>query len=119
MHFWADPNPTPSSPPGYFDLLYDYASCFELYREFFAGLARVAGNTPNIRDGGSEFDLSSPDVRYGRKLVASFELGTDLSDEPWIVIPYSSVQIPGSTVQISATVIGGSTIAGTFTAPAT
>jgi hypothetical protein len=116
-HFWGDPQSAPGNPPSVADQLYDFATCYELERQFLGALVRYGGGIPNVQLGRAEFRQPTDDVRFGRLLVLPFAVGTSVADGPYTFIPFSSVQIPGSTVQVSATVTLNSTAAGTFLAP--
>lgn len=89
----SDPNEDP---------LHDYDAALELEREFFYALKNTAGNTPNLKWTNGDWAPSGT-VHNGQLLIVPFEVGTPMTEEPYIVVPYATTENPNG-LSISATV---------------
>jgi hypothetical protein len=66
--------------------LYSFSTAVELARELMGALVRVLGGVPNIQIDGAEFDQPRDVVRFGRLYVLNFAIGTNVTDEPWVLV---------------------------------
>lgn len=113
-HLWGDPDPASTNP------LYDFNTTIELFREFVGACYRVLGGAPQLEHGESRWVQDTNDRRFGRLLVHSLAFACDISDEPYLLLPYSTTG--GSGVQAFVTVEtvftdGTSTAVGPIVAP--
>lgn len=118
---WGDENPSPASPPiENPDVWYSFSSALELERELLIAVAHNTGGTAGVRLSGYRWEQTSDLNRLGRLLVVSFAIETQVSQEPYLVLPYATQSTSG--VQISATLEelfpdGTTSIAGTIVTP--
>lgn len=113
-HIWGDVDPSAANP------LYDFNTTIELYRELVGAFWRQLGGAPSIEHGESRWSQPTDDRRLGRLLVAPIAFFADLTDEPYVLLPYSTTTSPG--VQAHIDVIenfpdGSSTDSGTIIVP--
>lgn len=114
VHLWGDPDPTGQNP------LWDFSTTTELYREFVIAWAQNLGNIPNVNIGEGVWRQPTDDKRLGRLLVVPVAWAADISQEPWIVLPYATSTTDG--VQVDTTVEmsfpdGSTSVAGVIVAP--
>jgi hypothetical protein len=96
-HIWGDPDPAGANP------LYDFNTAFELYRELVGAFYRNLGGAPSIIAGGARWEQPTDDRRLGRLLIAEIGFYNDLTDEPYVLLPYSTATSPG--VQVVETLV--------------
>jgi hypothetical protein len=113
-HLWGDPD------PAFTNVALDFNSSLELFRELYGALYNRLGGPPNLSPVSAQWEQPTNDVRMGRLLVATFEVGVSLADEPWTTLPYSTASQSG--VQVHATVVtlfpdGQSSSTGVIIAP--
>lgn len=114
-HFWGDDGPEGSNST------YAHDAALELEREFLGGLALYGGNTPNLKISNGHWVNAGEASRSGRLYVLPFEVGTPVTFEPDIALPFA--QTPGGNgIVVSATVRtqfsdGTTVVNGTFTVP--
>jgi hypothetical protein len=116
---WGDPSPSMSSPPTEQDAWYSFNSALELERELLIALAHIGGTSLIGLEGG-RWEQPSDQQQLGRLLITSFTIETQLSQEPYTILPYATQSTSG--VQIAATMEevwpdGTSTIAGVIVTP--
>lgn len=122
-HLWGDPSPTQGQPdPTEADLWYSYNTTLELERELIVALAQNLGGTAALASDlmSSRWEQLTDMQRLGRELVLSFAFETQVSEEPYVILPYATQSTSG--VQVSATVEmvfadGSSSVAGVIVAP--
>ena len=93
----------------------------ELYRELLGALYRNV-TAPALELGTARWEQPTNDRRDGRLLIVPVAFAADITDEPFTFLPFSSVGVPGSSVQIDVDMVlistdgQGSTDQGTFVA---
>jgi hypothetical protein len=113
---WGDQPPASTES----DLWVSYNTSVEIERELLIALAHNLGGPAAIRLYGARWEQPTDMNRRGRVLVVEFGFETPVTQEPYIVLPYSTVG--GSGVQIHATIEavfpdGQSSVAGIIIAP--
>ena len=112
---WGDDLPRPQTEA---DTLYSFNSAIELERELIVALSHNLGGPAALRLHGAQWDQPTDMNRRGRLLILSFAFETPVTQEPYIVLPYSTT----AGVQIHATMEtvfpdGQSSIAGVIIVP--
>lgn len=92
-HLWGDESPSPSTPPTEQDLWYSFNSAIELERELFGALMRNAGNNPALRFRESRWSQPTNMQRLGRLLVLPFSFETPVTDEPWVTVAPTTINV--------------------------
>jgi hypothetical protein len=113
-HLWGDVDTTSSNT------LYDYNTTLELYRELVGAFWRQLGGAPSIEHGEARWSQPTNERRYGRLLIAPIAFYAELTDEPYILLPYSTATSPGVQVHVTLQDTwpdGSSTVVGPIVGP--
>jgi hypothetical protein len=113
-HLWGDPDLTSANG------LQDFNACIELEAELLTALYDQCGGTPNVRHGVARFEQPTDDARMGRVMVLPFEIGTNVTDLPYTILPYATDSASGVTVLTEMSTVfadGTSSVAGVIVAP--
>jgi hypothetical protein len=94
-HIWGDVDPSGANP------LYDFNTTLELYRELVGAFWRQLGGAPSLEHGESRWVQPTDDRRLGRMLVAPIAFFADLTDEPYVLLPYSTATSPGVQAHVT------------------
>lgn len=114
---WGNDKPSTSTET---DTWVSFNTAIEIEREFLVAVVHNVGGPAAVEMRGSKWDQPTDMNRRGRLLVVSLALETIVSQEPYIVLPFSTASTSG--VQIDATISmlwpdGTSTVAGVIIAP--
>ena len=115
-HIWGDPDPAGIDPN------YGFNSARELCRQFIGALVRNAGGTSrgSWEPLSGRWEQPTDDLRSGRLYVFTFRVYTAVTNEPYIVLPFSTATASGVQIHATEEMVfpdGSSTIAGVIIGP--
>jgi hypothetical protein len=96
-HLWGDSDVTAINS------LVDFNTTIELYRELLGAMVRVQGGIPNVSIGEARWDQPTDDRRAGRLLVVPIGFYADITDEPYVVVPWATQSTSGLQASITVT----------------
>ena len=101
-HLWGDPDPSSQNS------LFDFDTTIELYRELLGSMVRVQGGIPNVSIEQARWDQPTEDRRLGRLLIVPIGFYADISDEPYVVVPWATQSTSGLQADITVSELNGS-----------
>jgi hypothetical protein len=96
-HLWGDSDVTAINS------LADFNTTIELFRELLGALVRQTGGIPNVLIGEARWDQPTDDRRAGRLLIVPIGFYADITDEPYVVVPWATQSTSGLQASITVT----------------